>query len=92
VPARATRITLAELGFSGVLIDCLELEGITTAWDLCHRTAEELLEVRNLGKKRLQEIRDRLAAARLWLWGEKPRGDESQRRLRRRQHERRGNP
>jgi DNA-directed RNA polymerase alpha subunit len=83
VPQHARRLSLAELGLSAALIDCLESEGVTTATDLCVRTAEELLEIRSLGKDQLQEVRDRLAAAGLWLWDEESCGDKAKRRTRR---------
>jgi len=77
-PEHVRRLSLLELGLSPALLNCLESEGITTAGDLCIRSAEELLEIRNLGPKRLQEVRDRVAAVGMWLWGEEPRGDKAQ--------------
>jgi hypothetical protein len=72
VPEPARRLSLQELGLSAALVTCLESAGITTAADLCVRTAEELLKIRNLGTKRLQEVREMLAAAGLWLHNEAP--------------------
>src|SRR5262249_44499069 len=72
VPEHARGLSLVELGLSVGLRGPLECEGVTTALDLCLRSAEELLEVRGIGKKRLQEVRERLAAAGLWLSGEEP--------------------
>jgi DNA-directed RNA polymerase alpha subunit len=83
VPEHARRFSLQELGLSAALLNCLESEGITTAADLCVRTAEELLEIRNLGVNRLQQVRDRLAAARLCLAGEQLSEDEAKRCTRR---------
>jgi hypothetical protein len=71
VPPRA-RIALQELGLSSSSLNCLESEGITTALDLCVRTADELLEIRNFGQEQLQVVRERLAAVDLWLWDEQP--------------------
>lgn len=73
LPEHASRLSLEELGLSTPLLHCLESEGITTAADLCGRTAEDLLEIRDLGQQRLQEVRDRMAAVGLRLWGEEPR-------------------
>jgi hypothetical protein len=68
----ACRLSLEQLGLSTSLIRCLESDGMTTALDLCVRTAADLQDFPHLGKKQLQEVRDRLAAAGLWLYDEKP--------------------
>ncbi|WP_420841882.1 DNA-directed RNA polymerase subunit alpha C-terminal domain-containing protein [Fimbriiglobus ruber] len=60
------------MGLSAGLIRILAGEGVTTAMDLCLRSADELLETRNIGEKRLHEVRDKLAAAGLGLSGEGP--------------------
>ncbi len=70
VPRHAFRITLTDLGLSGRLIRCLESDGMVTAGDVCVREAEDLLGIHNLGPKRLQELREKLAAHGLRLWGE----------------------
>jgi hypothetical protein len=74
IPQHAYRVSLAQLGLSAALIDCLELEGILTAADLCVRTPDELLEIRNVGKKQLQELKDRLAEAGLRPWEDEKQG------------------
>jgi hypothetical protein len=63
IPEHAYRVSLAQLSLSATLIDCLESEGIVTAADLYMRSPEELLEIRNVGKQQLQEVKDRLAEA-----------------------------
>jgi hypothetical protein len=68
IPERAYRVSLAQLGLSAALIDCLVSEGILTAADLCVRTPVELLEIRNVGNQQLQEVQDRLAEAGLRVW------------------------
>jgi hypothetical protein len=73
IPEHAYRVSLAQLGLSAALIDCLESEGILTAADLCVRTTGELLEIRNVDNQQLQEIQDRLAEARLRPWEDGPR-------------------
>jgi RNA polymerase alpha subunit len=70
VPKHAHRITLADLGLSAGLIGCLESDGMTTAGDVCIREAADLLCIRNFGPKRLREVREKLAAHGLRLWGE----------------------
>jgi DNA-directed RNA polymerase alpha subunit len=67
---------LTELGLSGGLLRCLNAEGITTAAELCVSVAAELLEIPGLGSKRLAELRLRLAASGLWLYGEQEAGGQ----------------
>jgi Bacterial RNA polymerase, alpha chain C terminal domain len=73
IPEHAYSVSLAKLGLSSELIDCFESQGILTAADLCVRSLGELLEIRNVGNQQLQEVRDRLAEARLWPWEDIPR-------------------
>jgi len=74
IPEHAYRISLAQLRLSEALIVSLESEGIVSAADLCVRTTEELLEIRNVGNQQLKELRDRLAAAGLRPWQDGPGG------------------
>lgn len=71
IPERAYRVSLAQLGLSATLIDCLESEGILTAADLCVRTPDELLEIRDVGDRQLREVRERLAVVGLRPWEER---------------------
>lgn len=42
--------------------NCLKRAGITTVEELTQKTEEEMIHVRNLGKKSLNEVKDKLAA------------------------------
>jgi len=53
-------MSLAELELSVRATNCLEVEGITTVRDLCSRTEEQLLQVRNFGETTLKEVRAKL--------------------------------
>jgi hypothetical protein len=68
IPEHAYRVSLTQLRLSAALIGYLEAEGILTAADLCVRTTDELLEIRNVGKQQLQEVKARLAEAGLRPW------------------------
>jgi len=62
--------SLNSLELSIRAVNCLESEGITTIADLCGRTADELLEVRNFGESTLREVRAKLTEHGLQLRGE----------------------
>lgn len=62
VPPEAYRIPLKALGLSAPVVNCLESKSIATAGEICLRDGEELLEIRNFGERRLQEVREKLAA------------------------------
>lgn len=47
--------------------NCIEAENIKTVGDLCRRTEEEMLEVRNFGKTSLTEVKKKLTALGLTL-------------------------
>ncbi len=53
-------MSLAELELSVRATNCLEVEGITTVRDLCNRSEEQLLQVRNFGETTLKEVRAKL--------------------------------
>ena len=42
--------------FPFVLINCLKRAGINTVEELCNRTSEDMMKVRNLGRKSLEEV------------------------------------
>jgi DNA-directed RNA polymerase subunit alpha len=52
---------IADLDLSVRAANCMEVEGIKTIGDLCRKTEEQLLEVRNFGKTSLKEIQKKLA-------------------------------
>ncbi len=54
-------ISIEELDLSVRSYNCLKRDGITTVLELCDRTEEAMMKVKNLGKKSLKEIKDKLA-------------------------------
>jgi len=54
--------SIDELEFSVRSYNCLRRAGINTVQDLTQVTEEDMLKVRNLGKKSFEEIRDKLKA------------------------------
>lgn len=57
-------------GFSVRTVNALHSDGIMTIRDLLGRRAEELLPIKNFGRKCLAEVRALLAEAGLYLRGE----------------------
>ena len=53
---KVLRITLEELDLSVRSYNCLKRAGINTVKDITETTYEDMLEVRNLGKKSLEEV------------------------------------
>lgn len=60
-------MTIEELDLSVRSYNCLKRAGINTVEELTRRTEEDMMKVRNLGKKSLQEVREKLAALSLSL-------------------------
>jgi DNA-directed RNA polymerase alpha subunit len=58
---------LSELRLSIRATNCLETDGITMVRELCCRTADELLLIRNLNEATLKEICEKLAGRGLHL-------------------------
>ena len=54
-------ITIEELDFSPQTYVCLKRSNINTIEDLIQKPYEEMIEVKNLGKKNLDEIINKLA-------------------------------
>ncbi|MGQ9525100.1 MAG: DNA-directed RNA polymerase subunit alpha C-terminal domain-containing protein, partial [Armatimonadota bacterium] len=54
-------ILVEKLGFSVRTYNCLKKAGIQTLRDLLAKTEDDLLQIRNFGKKALMEIREKLA-------------------------------
>lgn len=52
--------SVSELNFSVRSRKCMNRLGIASVGDLCSRTADELLEVKNFGMTSLQEVREKL--------------------------------
>lgn len=55
-------MTIEELDFSVRSYNCLKRAGINTVDDLCKKTEDEMMKVRNLGKKSLEEVYKKLEA------------------------------
>jgi DNA-directed RNA polymerase subunit alpha len=53
-------MTIEELDMSVRSFNCLKRAGINTVEDLVSKTEEEMIKVRNLGKKSLDEVRAKL--------------------------------
>jgi DNA-directed RNA polymerase subunit alpha len=64
---RLMEMTIEELDLSVRSYNCLKRAGINTVEELTRRTEEDMMKVRNLGKKSLQEVKEKLAALSLSL-------------------------
>ncbi len=64
---RLHEMTMEELDLSVRSFNCLKRAGINTVQDLLDRTEEEMMKVRNLGKKSLEEVQHKLADLGLYL-------------------------
>ena len=51
---------IEELDLSVRSYNCLKRAGINTVAELCSRTEEEMMKVRNLGRKSLEEVVEKL--------------------------------
>lgn len=59
---RILEMTIEELDLSVRSYNCLKRAGINTVEDLTKRTEEDMMKVRNLGKKSLEEVQQKMAA------------------------------
>ena len=60
-------MTIEELDLSVRSFNCLKRAGIDTVEDLINRTEEDMIKVRNLGRKSLEEVIQKLASLGLAL-------------------------
>jgi len=60
-------MTIEELDLSVRSFNCLKRAGINTVEELTQRTEEDMMKVRNLGKKSLEEVQQKLEALGLSL-------------------------
>jgi DNA-directed RNA polymerase subunit alpha len=60
-------MTIEELDMSVRSVNCLKRAGIDTVEDLTNRTEEDMIKVRNLGKKSLEEVIQKLQSLGLSL-------------------------
>ncbi|HEY8425478.1 MAG TPA: DNA-directed RNA polymerase subunit alpha [Limnochordales bacterium] len=58
---RVLDMPIEELGLSVRSYNCLKRAGIDTVGELTRKTEEDMMKVRNLGKKSLQEVKEKLA-------------------------------
>ena len=64
---KVLEITIEELDLSVRSYNCLKRAGINTVDELIKRNEEEMMKVRNLGRKSLEEVEQKLAALGLSL-------------------------
>ena len=57
---KALEMTIEELELSVRSFNCLKRAGINTVEELCNRTSEDMMKVRNLGRKSLEEVLGKL--------------------------------
>ena len=60
IKGKYLEMTIEELDLSVRSFNCLKRAGIDTVEDLINRTEEEMIKVRNLGKKSLEEVIQKL--------------------------------
>ncbi|MBQ6823642.1 MAG: DNA-directed RNA polymerase subunit alpha [Clostridia bacterium] len=63
----ALRMTIEELDLSVRSFNCLKRAGINTVEDLINKTEEDMMKVRNLGRKSLDEVIGKIASLNLSL-------------------------
>jgi DNA-directed RNA polymerase subunit alpha len=54
-------MTIEELDLSVRSYNCLKRAGINTVQELITKTEEDMMKVRNLGRKSLEEVQEKLA-------------------------------
>lgn len=64
---KVLEMTIEELDLSVRSYNCLKRAGINTVQELTERTIDDMMKVRNLGKKSLEEVQEKLAALGLAL-------------------------
>ena len=64
---KVLEMTIEELDFSIRAFNCLKRAGINTVGELVQRNQEEMMKVRNLGKKSLEEVEQKLVSLGLAL-------------------------
>ena len=60
--AKALEMTIEELDLSVRSFNCLNRAGINTGEDLINKTEDDMMKVRNLGRKSLEEVINKLAS------------------------------
>ncbi|SDC50368.1 DNA-directed RNA polymerase subunit alpha [Shouchella lonarensis] len=67
---KVLEMTIEELDLSVRSYNCLKRAGINTVQELTHKTEEDMMKVRNLGRKSLEEVQEKLAELTLGLRNE----------------------
>ena len=67
VKEKVLEMTIEELDMSVRSFNCLKRAGIDTVEDLINKTEEDMIKVRNLGKKSLEEVIQKLQSLGLSL-------------------------
>ena len=57
---KVLEMNIDELELSVRSFNCLKRAGINTVEELCNRTSEDMMKVRNLGRKSLEEVEQKL--------------------------------
>ena len=57
---KVLEMTIEELELSVRSFNCLKRAGINTVEDLTHKTEDDMMKVRNLGKKSFDEVKAKL--------------------------------
>lgn len=70
IKTKVLEMTIEELDLSVRSYNCLKRAGINTVEDLTHKTIENMMKVRNLGRKSLEEVIHKLEALELHLASE----------------------
>lgn len=68
--SRVYDMTIEELDLSVRSFNCLKRAGINTVQELAQRNEDDMMKVRNLGRKSLEEVQQKLAALGLSLRGD----------------------
>ena len=58
---KVLEMSIEELDLSVRSYNCLKRAGINTVEELCNRTSEDMMKVRNMGRKSLEEVQNKLA-------------------------------
>ena len=64
---KVLELTIEELDLSVRSFNCLKRANINTVADLIARTEEDMMKVRNMGRKSLEEVQNKLAMMNLSL-------------------------
>ena len=57
---KVLEMSIEELDLSVRSYNCLKRAGINTVADLCNKTEDDMMKVRNLGRKSLEEVHQKL--------------------------------